>query len=144
MKAVLTTPEEAGPRRELPASGSRRARMVIKRVDPLSVLKVSLIFYLCMALVFDAVAIITYWSLSALGALGSVTDLLTSLGFGDPQTGFQIDVTRRLHQAGLRIAEVPVTFVERTRGRSKMTLGIVFEAMLRVTGWGIAARVRRW
>src|SRR5262249_4218364 len=81
MKAVLTTPEEAGPRRDVPVSGSRRARMVIKRVDPLSVLKVSLIFYLCMALVFDAVAIITYWSLSALGALGSMTDLLTSLGF---------------------------------------------------------------
>jgi hypothetical protein len=91
MKAVLTTPEEAGPRRDVPVSGSKRARMVIKRVDPLSVLKVSLIFYLCMAIVFDAVAIITYWSLSALGALGSVTDLLSSLGFGDPRTGFQID-----------------------------------------------------
>jgi len=91
MKAVLTTPEEAGPRREFQASGSKRARMVIKRVDPLSVLKVSLIFYLCMVVVFDAVALVVYWSLSALGALGSVTELLSSLGFGDPKTGFQID-----------------------------------------------------
>jgi dolichol-phosphate mannosyltransferase len=53
---------------------------------------------------------------------------------------FQIDVTRRLHRAGLRIAEVPVTFVERTRGRSKMTLGIVFEALWRVTWWGLARK----
>jgi hypothetical protein len=91
MKAVLTTPEEAGPRRALEAAGAKRVRMVVKRVDPLSVLKVSLIFYLCMVLVFDAVALVVYWSLSALGALSSVTELLSSLGFGDPKTGFQID-----------------------------------------------------
>jgi dolichol-phosphate mannosyltransferase len=49
---------------------------------------------------------------------------------------FQIDVTRRLHRAGMTIREVPVTFVERRLGRSKMTLGIVAEALWRVTLWG--------
>ncbi|HUQ00562.1 MAG TPA: polyprenol monophosphomannose synthase [Aeromicrobium sp.] len=51
---------------------------------------------------------------------------------------FQIDVTRRLHEAGLRIVEVPVTFVERRQGASKMTTGIVLEALWRVTLWGVA------
>jgi len=55
---------------------------------------------------------------------------------------FQIDVTRRLHRAGLTIREVPVTFVERRLGTSKMTLGIVAEALWRVTLWGIASRRR--
>jgi hypothetical protein len=91
MKAVLTTPGEAAPPREAQMAGSKRVRMVVKRVDPLSVLKVSLIFYLCMILVFDAVAVVVYWSLGALGALGSVSELLSSLGFGDPETGFQIN-----------------------------------------------------
>jgi dolichol-phosphate mannosyltransferase len=56
---------------------------------------------------------------------------------------FQIDVTRRVFNAGLPIAEVPVTFVERRHGASKMTTGIVFEALWRVTLWGLARRVRR-
>jgi dolichol-phosphate mannosyltransferase len=59
---------------------------------------------------------------------------------------FQIDMLRRAYGAGLQVSEVPITFVERTHGASKMTGGIVAEAMLRVTGWGIAglpARFRR-
>lgn len=54
--------------------------------------------------------------------------------------GFQVDMLWHAREAGLTIVEVPVTFVERQRGRSKMSVGIVIEAMLRVTGWGI----RRW
>ena len=50
---------------------------------------------------------------------------------------FQIDVTRRVFAAGLPIVEVPVTFVERTHGHSKMTPSIVFEALWRVTIWGL-------
>jgi dolichol-phosphate mannosyltransferase len=57
--------------------------------------------------------------------------------------GFQVDMLWHAHEAGLAVVEVPVTFVERRHGRSKMSFGIVAEAMLRVTGWGIAARVRR-
>ena len=51
---------------------------------------------------------------------------------------FQIDVTRRVRAAGLSIIEVPVTFVERQHGHSKMTASIVFEALWRVTMWGLA------
>jgi dolichol-phosphate mannosyltransferase len=50
---------------------------------------------------------------------------------------FQIDMTRRVADAGLTIAEVPITFVDRIAGRSKMSGSIVVEAMLRVTGWGL-------
>jgi dolichol-phosphate mannosyltransferase len=55
---------------------------------------------------------------------------------------FQIDVTRRVHDAGLVIREVPVTFVERRLGHSKMTLGIVVEALWRVTLWALQRRPR--
>ncbi|GAA2053462.1 dolichol-phosphate mannosyltransferase [Leifsonia soli] len=57
---------------------------------------------------------------------------------------FQIDMTRRAHDVGLRIVEVPITFVERERGASKMGGGIVVEAMLRVTLWGLAGLPRRF
>jgi len=56
---------------------------------------------------------------------------------------FQIDMTRRVQSAGLPIVEVPVTFIERQHGASKMTTGIVVEALWRVTLWGIAGRFRR-
>ncbi len=57
---------------------------------------------------------------------------------------FQIDMLRRAYDAGLRIVEVPITFVEREHGASKMTTGIVVEAMVRVTGWGITGLPRRF
>jgi dolichol-phosphate mannosyltransferase len=54
---------------------------------------------------------------------------------------FQIDLTIRVAQAGLKIVEVPITFVEREHGSSKMSNRIVFEAFLRVAQWGIAQRL---
>jgi len=59
---------------------------------------------------------------------------------------FQIDMIWHAAVAGLKIAEVPITFVERERGVSKMSGAIVAEAMLRVTGWAIRSlpeRMRR-
>jgi dolichol-phosphate mannosyltransferase len=53
---------------------------------------------------------------------------------------FQVDLTRRAIAAGFRVAEVPITFVERERGESKMSGAIVREAFLRVTQWGVAHR----
>jgi dolichol-phosphate mannosyltransferase len=50
---------------------------------------------------------------------------------------FQIDMTIRVVDHGLRVAEVPITFVDRVAGRSKMNGAIVAEAMLRVTQWGL-------
>jgi dolichol-phosphate mannosyltransferase len=55
---------------------------------------------------------------------------------------FQIDLVRRALKAGLTVVELPITFVERTRGDSKMTGSIVREAMWMVTRWGIADRLR--
>ncbi len=57
--------------------------------------------------------------------------------------GFQVDMLWHAREAGLVIAEVPVTFVERTRGRSKMSPVIVLEAILRVTVWGLRSRFGR-
>lgn len=56
---------------------------------------------------------------------------------------FQIDVLRRIVAAGHSVVEVPITFVERTAGKSKMDLPIVFEAMRRVTAWGVSSRLGR-
>ena len=55
---------------------------------------------------------------------------------------FQIDLTVRAAQAGLVVREVPITFVERERGSSKMTSAIVCEAFVRVAWWGIEGRLR--
>ena len=51
---------------------------------------------------------------------------------------FQIDLARRTILAGLTVIEVPITFVERERGTSKMSNAIVAEAFWRVALWGIA------
>jgi dolichol-phosphate mannosyltransferase len=56
---------------------------------------------------------------------------------------FQIDLARRALRQGLRVVEVPITFVERTHGTSKMSRAIVAEAMWRVTEWGLVDRVER-
>jgi dolichol-phosphate mannosyltransferase len=56
---------------------------------------------------------------------------------------FQIDLARRAVQAGLTVTEVPITFVERTYGTSKMSRAIVREALWRVTQWGITGRLGR-
>lgn len=56
--------------------------------------------------------------------------------------GFQVDMTFRVASMGKTIAEVPITFVERTQGESKMSSNIVVEAMINVTRWGLRARTR--
>jgi dolichol-phosphate mannosyltransferase len=43
--------------------------------------------------------------------------------------GFQVEMTYRAHRAGARLAEVPIVFVDRRVGQSKMTLGIALEAL---------------
>ena len=54
-------------------------------------------------------------------------DALSAHGYA-----FQIETTYRVRKAGLRIEEVPITFVERRAGASKMTGSIVAEAMWKV------------
>jgi dolichol-phosphate mannosyltransferase len=53
---------------------------------------------------------------------------------------FQVDLARRALDAGLRVVEVPITFVERQRGESKMSATIVREALVRVGQWGLQHR----
>lgn len=51
--------------------------------------------------------------------------------------GFQIEMALRSLRAGGRVIEVPITFVERNFGRSKMTTAIVLEALWLVTKWSL-------
>ena len=53
---------------------------------------------------------------------------------------FQIDLAARAIRRGLRVDEVPITFVEREHGVSKMNKRIVVEAWWRVAQWGIQYR----
>jgi dolichol-phosphate mannosyltransferase len=53
---------------------------------------------------------------------------------------FQVDLTRRTLAAGLRVTEVPITFVERELGQSKMTGDIIREAFVSVARWGAKHR----
>jgi dolichol-phosphate mannosyltransferase len=55
---------------------------------------------------------------------------------------FQVELAWRLERSGHRIQEHPITFVERATGRSKMHVGIVVEALFRVTAWGVAAALK--
>ncbi|REF31167.1 polyprenol monophosphomannose synthase [Calidifontibacter indicus] len=69
---------------------------------------------------------------------------LRTMGLGDVSSQgycFQVDLTWRAVRQGLVVAEVPITFVERQIGASKMDESIVREAMLNVTQWGLAHRV---
>ena len=52
---------------------------------------------------------------------------------------FQIEMTYRALRAGFRVVEVPITFVDRTRGGSKMSRSIVLEAIWRVPLLRVAA-----
>lgn len=53
---------------------------------------------------------------------------------------FQVDLAWRAVQRGFTVTEVPITFVEREVGTSKMSRAIVAEALWRVTQWGVAER----
>jgi dolichol-phosphate mannosyltransferase len=56
---------------------------------------------------------------------------------------FQIDLALRALRQGLRVVEVPITFVEREHGTSKMSRDVMAEAALRITQWGMSDRVGR-
>ena len=56
--------------------------------------------------------------------------------------GFQIEMTYRAKQHGAGIIEVPISFVDRTAGESKMSSFIVVEALLLVSWWGLGRFVR--
>jgi dolichol-phosphate mannosyltransferase len=53
---------------------------------------------------------------------------------------FQVDLAWHALQQGYRVVEVPITFVERERGDSKMSRKIVAEALWQTTVWGLRRR----
>lgn len=56
---------------------------------------------------------------------------------------FQIDLALRTLEAGYVVKEVPITFVERAQGVSKMSGNIVREAVVRVASWGAQRRAKQ-
>jgi dolichol-phosphate mannosyltransferase len=56
---------------------------------------------------------------------------------------FQIETTYRALVAGCRVVEIPIVFSERRAGGSKMSRGIVFEAMVKVPELRLRAALRR-
>jgi dolichol-phosphate mannosyltransferase len=71
--------------------------------------------------------------------------LLTSLNLSQMSaTGycFQIEMALAAHLAGATQRQVPITFVERANGVSKMTKAIVIEALIQTTRWGLRRLVR--
>jgi dolichol-phosphate mannosyltransferase len=57
--------------------------------------------------------------------------------------GFQVDMTWRAVRSGLEIVEVPIEFVERVRGDSKMSGKVATESLRRITAWGLRERRER-
>lgn len=53
---------------------------------------------------------------------------------------FQTDLVTRCLRAGLRVREVPIEFVERVRGDSKMSGAVALESLRRITRWGFRER----
>lgn len=74
------------------------------------------------------------------------TGTLDGLGLGEVASQgycFQVDLARRAVEAGYHVVEVPITFVDREIGDSKMSRDILVEALWRVTGWGITSRANK-
>ncbi len=67
--------------------------------------------------------------------LRKIMPKISSVGYN-----FQVDLTWQTLQQGMVVKEVPIEFVERERGQSKMSSKIVVEALARTTAWGIKHR----
>ena len=65
-------------------------------------------------------------------------DEVDSLGYV-----FQADLAFRTLRLGLRVVEVPIEFVERERGDSKMSRQVATESLARITRWGLSERRRQ-
>ncbi|MCL1922390.1 MAG: polyprenol monophosphomannose synthase [Propionibacteriaceae bacterium] len=70
--------------------------------------------------------------------LEAVLDDLSSVGFN-----FQVDLVWNVVKNNFTIVEVPITFSQREMGQSKMGPGIIVEALLKTTWWGIVDRFHR-
>ncbi len=57
--------------------------------------------------------------------------------------GFQVEMTYQTQKLGAKVIEIPIQFIERENGVSKMTFEIVIEAFLLCTKWGILRVIKR-
>lgn len=67
-------------------------------------------------------------------------EVLEAVGLGSVESegyAFQIDLAYRAWRLGFDVVEIPITFRERSTGRSKMSRNIIMEGILSVTGWGL-------
>jgi dolichol-phosphate mannosyltransferase len=67
-----------------------------------------------------------------------IAEGLTSQGYG-----FQVELVYRAVRMGYRVGEVPITFREREHGHSKISRGIVVEALFEIARWGVLDRLGR-
>ncbi len=89
--ATTSTPERTQPEARVKGPTTRRVRVVVRRINPWSVLKMSLLFYFCLMLVVLVGLAILYGVLDSLGILDTTEELLTELGFGDRELGFEFN-----------------------------------------------------
>ena len=76
------------------------------------------------------------------------SDILTRMDYPTVAAdgyGFQIEMTYRARRSGASIVEIPITFIDREMGESKMSSSIITEALILVTRWGFdRLRGRAW
>jgi hypothetical protein len=92
MRAVVETEELSRPGFER-SGAPRRTKVVVRRVDPWSVFKFSLLFYFCLMLIFVFALLILYWILGVIGVLDSAAELLHTAGFGPVRGEFEFHGT---------------------------------------------------
>ena len=71
-------------------------------------------------------------------------DMLKTIDFDTTRAkgyGFQMELAYRVQRAGGHIVELPITFTDRVRGNSKLTLTVAAEELVLVTWWGVRDRV---
>ena len=80
MATVQTKPAAAAAKR----GGPRRIRVTVRKVNPWSVLKLSLVFYFCLLLIVLSGLAILFMLLDAMGLIDSIAGLLTGLTILEP------------------------------------------------------------
>jgi dolichol-phosphate mannosyltransferase len=71
-------------------------------------------------------------------------DMLKTVDYSSTRAkgyGFQMELAYRVRREGGRIVEVPITFTDRVRGESKLTMSVAAEELALVTWWGVRDRV---
>lgn len=90
VETVESAPQ-APPPGPLRRGQTRQTRVVIRKVGPWSVFKMSLIFYFCIMLVIEGALVILYQIMQAAGVLDNLANLLGQTGFGNDKGQFTIN-----------------------------------------------------